>query len=183
MKNLLKFSFLAILCCVSPAVAVPKETGLALQQAPSFTGTWVLDRAASDPMEEMMTAEGLSAIERKMYSRLSEKLEIEQAPAEVVIKTTTSIVTDTQHLVMDGSPQTRDVFRLGSVTSRTNWDPDHKTLVTLTDLTGGDGNPAHGTVRRSIEDKGQTLLQVLTLEVSDHRVISARRIYRRQKAS
>jgi hypothetical protein len=181
MKNLLALTLVAL--CLCPAVAVPKQTGAPARKATNFTGTWVLDRAASESMDEMMTAEGLSSLERKLYSRLAETLAIEQTPTEVIIKTTTSIVTDTQNLITDGSPHTREVFRIGQVTSRTNWDADGKTLVTETELTAGDGSPAHGTVRRSLEDKGASLIQVLSLELADHKVIKARRVYRRQPLS
>jgi hypothetical protein len=165
---------LLIALSVVPALAAPPAHTIKL------AGTWVLDKVKSEPVDDLMAAEGLSALERKMFGRLGVKLEIQQTTESITIKTITSLMSEDELLKPDDSMMSRDVFRVGPVKYHTHWSPDGKALITDTELTAGDGKPALAVVHRSLADGGKTLVQDLTLTLSDKRSFSARRYYHRQ---
>lgn len=156
-------------------------TPAAQQPFIDLSGVWVLDRSASESMDAMMAAEGISAIERRVYSHLGVTLKIRQTPGMVTINMITSVLSELEELKTDGSPQDREVFHVGKVTCKTTWADGGHALVTVTDLKAGDGKPAQGIVHRSLEDNGNTLVQQLSLVLSDGTTIPVKRIYRRKK--
>ena len=159
---------------VLPALAAPPAHTIKL------AGTWVLDKAKSEPLDELMAAEGLSAMERKMLSSLAVTLEIQQTTEAIKIKTITSLMSEDELLKPDDRMMNRDIFRVGPVKYHTHWSPDGKTLITDNELTAGDGKPALAVVHRSLADGGKTLVQHLTLTLSDKRSFSAKRYYHRK---
>ena len=176
MKRWLIFLFLAL---TPLAWALPKEGSQ--QPFVDLSGVWVLDKGASESMDAMMAAEGISTLERRVYAHLGVTLKIHQTPALVTINMITSVITELEELKTDGSPQPREVFHVGKVTTRTTWADGGRSLRTVTDLKAGDGTPAQGIVNRSLEDNGQTLVQQLTLVLQDGTTIPVKRVYRRKK--
>ena len=144
-----------------------------------LSGTWVLDYKASDPMDDLLKAEGFSVIERRLYAHVGVTLTIQQKSEQVVIHVQTAVVNDDEVLRTDGTQQSREVFHIGHVVSRTHWDDGGKALITLTELKAGDGSPANGTVKRTLADNGRSLLQHLTLQLHDGRTIKVKAVYRR----
>ncbi|CAN0404478.1 unnamed protein product [Phaeothamnion confervicola] len=130
-------------------------------------------------MDALLKAEGVGALERKVYSHLGVTLTIKQTDSLVTINMRTSVLSELEELKTDGTPQDREVYHVGKVKCRTTWTDGGQALQTVTDLKAGDGTPALATVHRSLEDK-DTLAQRLTLVLQDGTTIRVKRIYRRR---
>jgi hypothetical protein len=106
----------------------------------NFNGTWVLDLKASDSPEPMMKRMGASVLERKLAT--STKLEsiYSQSGNLLTITTRGPGFSRTEHLRLDGHPETKTEKRTGPYTIRTLWAHHGKELISTstfrTDLTG-----------------------------------------------
>lgn len=147
---------------------------------PDFSGRWLLDSGASQSMDAILAAQGRTWMERKLYDSVSITQVITQTDKELVIVIESSAAPSrTERLNLDGSNQTKETARAGTVTTRTFWESD-TTLTTSTKMKLADGSPADWIIRRSLSDGGQTLVQAVELVAQDGRKYTSRRIFRKQ---
>lgn len=147
---------------------------------PDFSGRWLLDSGASQSMDAILAAQGRTWMERKLYDSVSITQVITQTEKELVIVIESSAAPSrTEHLSLDGTNQTKETARAGTVITRTWWESD-KTLTTSTQMKLADGSPADWIIRRSLADEGKTLIQAVELVAQDGRKWTSRRIFRKQ---
>lgn len=152
-------------------------TALTVVASPSFaadfSGTWVLDLKASDSLDELLKAQGVSWMKRKAIAGLKVTQTVSQTDNQVTIETSSSRGNRSQTLQVDG--ETREVEQdRGTAQVRHEWRGD--------DLQSTSELPKDGGVLtsvRSLSEDGKTLTQSLILKKSDGSTIEVARIFRR----
>lgn len=152
-----------------------------------FSGTWTLDLKAPEAtsMAAILEARGASMLERKTVDNLSITQVITQTEKTLSIRTGTAFGGRTRVLHLDGSAQIDHTDKTGKVESRTFWDKDGTTLVTVTksispDRQKQDRRNSQYTTRRYLKDEGMTLIVDHILTFDDGRKLTARRVLRKQ---
>lgn len=148
-------------------------------QRPSFNGTWVLDQAASESMDAIMEAQGRSRMERMMAKNMAVTQRITQTEKQITIAVESIASNQTDTLLLDGTIETKETPRAGTVQTFTVWDSDGKTLVTTVKMKLKDGNPADMIMRRQLIDEGKTMSMKVELHQKNGQVLTANRILRK----
>jgi hypothetical protein len=141
-----------------------------------FRGQWLLDKKASDSMEPLLEAQGIPSFERRVYCHLTVTLQIEQSKESLKIRFKTPVASDEEEVKTDLTVQEREVPYIGKVAHQSEWLDGGKVLVTHTEVKS---SKQMGTVQRYLEDKGQTLINLVTLTTADGRVLKAKRVFRK----
>jgi hypothetical protein len=94
-----------------------------------FNGTWVLDLKASDSPERMLKRMGVSALERKLAGSTKLESTYSQSGNLVTITTRGPAFSRTEHLRLDGHPETKTEKGTGTYTIRTSWSHYGKELI------------------------------------------------------
>jgi hypothetical protein len=105
--------------------------GLALPGLASvnFNGTWVLDLNASDSPGPMLKRTGVSALERKLAGSAKLESTYTQSGNLLTITTRGPAFSRTEHLRLDGHPETKTEKQAGTYTIRTSWSHHGKELI------------------------------------------------------
>lgn len=150
---------------------------LALAGAPvDFTGTWVLDLAASDSVDALLAETGASWLERQAAGTMPVTQVISQSPATITIMVDSSLIDRTETLSFTG-PQSSTSRTGDAVVTRTSW--DGAVLVTTAVMTTPTGEVRELRIRRQLSDGGRTLRQELALQKPGAKPIKAERVFRR----
>lgn len=169
---------------LSLALTMP-ATGLVLVHpraawaAPTdFSGTWQLDRAASDSMEPLLKAQGISMVERKIASSLDITQVIQQAEDTLDLEVKSTAKNVVQKLIVDGESRRIESDRTGPSMVSHRW----KGTVLITHSIGADpdGVPIRTTITRSLDDGGATMTQTIVQTTDNGTPITVRRVFRRQ---
>ncbi|MEN0066564.1 MAG: lipocalin/fatty-acid binding family protein [Myxococcota bacterium] len=165
---------LRLLCLAWLCLAALPTTALAAP--PDFTGTWQLDRKASESLDPILKAQGVSYIKRKVVDGLSVTLEIQHSDSTFDVKVVTSRKTAQQKWVADNTPraETRDGRE---ITSRHAFVED--ALVSTATGIAPSGDAFEMTTTRLISEDGQTMTLKLACEV-DGKTTNATRVFRRE---
>ncbi|MEL6342996.1 MAG: lipocalin/fatty-acid binding family protein [Myxococcota bacterium] len=140
--------------------------------AADFSGTWILDLSASDSVEPLLKARGVSMVKRKAAASMSVTRIISQSGNSMTVNTVTSAKNETKTYQVDG--QTRTVSGdQGSADISHRWDGE----VMITTAQSAEGTM---TTRRTISADGRTLTEQLTYKGSDGSPIVVNRIYTKQ---
>jgi hypothetical protein len=131
----------------------------------NFNGTWVLDLKASGSPESMLKRMGVSALERKLAA--STKLEsiYSQSGNLLTITTRGPAFSRTEHLRLDGHPETKTEKQTGPYTIRTSWSQHGKELISTSTFRTKNGKNAELIVTRKLTDGGNTLVLSQTLKI------------------
>ena len=148
---------------------------LSLLLLADFSGTWALDREASESMEVLLVeTQDLSWIQRKMLGSIDVNHVIVQTEEAVVVDVVTDVFTRNSTLYTDG--EWRDVtMREGPGKQRTWWDGE--VLVTQSKGPLADGTAATYTTRRWTE--GTTMYMQLTIVADDGRSWKVKRVFKK----
>ncbi len=146
---------------------------------PDFSGTWVLDLSASDPVDDLMRVQGFSFPERQVAARMAVTQTIVQTPDELRIDVESVAKSRREVLHLDGREETIETEKNGPMLTRSSWAPDGATLVSQSRVRLSNGAPAVLRVSRQLRDGGRTLAQRLELEVSGGARYAATRVFRR----
>ena len=140
-----------------------------------FSGTWALDRDASESMDVLLAeTQDLSWIERKMMGSVDINHVIVQSDDAVVVDVVSDVFTRSSTLHPDG--EWRDVtMRSGPGKQRVWWEGE--ILVTESKGQLADGTAATYTTRRWTE--GTTMYLQLTIVSDDGRSWTARRVFKK----
>lgn len=143
--------------------------------AADLSGTWQLDRKASDSPEELLQAQGVGFMKRKAAAGLDVTQNITQEGDQLTIQTVTSANTKTDTIEVDG--ETRSVQgKRGTAKVRHEWRGE--VLVTTSTMPMKDGEGQIVT-QRSLSDDGKTLTQRIELTRPDGSKVSLNRIFRK----
>jgi hypothetical protein len=140
-----------------------------------LSGTWALDREASEPMETLLTeTQELSWIERQLVSSVDVEHVISQDGEAVDVDVVTAIYTRNAKLTTDG--EWRDAtLRTGPAQQRSYWEGE--VLVVVSKGTIADGTDAVYTTRRWVD--GDDMFFELHIAASDGREWTSKRVLRR----
>ena len=141
-------------------------------------GTWTLDRAQSEPMREMLAAQGYNGFEIGVLERVPVTQVIEPAANRVVIRARSSVVQSTEELALD------DVSRpaespLGRIERAAAWDEGGQTLRTRLRYKARNGQDAEMWVTRRRLDAGR-FAQETRVRLADGREFRARQVFVRR---
>ncbi len=148
-------------------------------QHPNFSGKWVLDNKASDPVDEILKAQGVSWLERQAIKSAKIIQDIKQDGTQVTVTIGTVAKSRTEVLKLDGSAQVTEGDRLGNVKSKTFWDTDGSTLVSTIEPTESSQNFTEFKVSRRLQDGGKTLAQTMEMKLKNGQTLKANRIFRK----
>lgn len=151
---------------------------LALAAPIDLSGTWVLDKEASDSVDELLKSQGVSWAQRKVVAGLDVTQVISQSGDSVTVAVDTSKKDRTETLVADGVARqvTSDEGATATVTH--SW--QGSALVTRSSGVDKQGRQAETTITRTLEDGGGTLRQLIEFSADDGTTASAARIFRKQ---
>jgi len=153
--------------------------GAAAQGKVDFSGTWELDLDASDPVDDLLKAQGRSWMERKLAARTKITQIITQSATEMRIAVTSSVMDREEVLRLDGTPMTRKTLKGDEITVTTRWSKDNKALLSETTVQTESG-PAKVVSKRTLKDGGKTMVVETTMTVKGGKVFRARRIFRKR---
>jgi hypothetical protein len=159
--------------------------GQSLQAAepPNFSGIWKVDLHAPEsiPMEAILEAQGVPMMKRKAVDTMPMTQEITQTDKTLTIKAESAMGTQTLTLTLDGRTEIRDTDQnIGKVESRSFWDKNGTTIVSVSKYAMPDGHKAEWTTRRYLQDQGTTLIVDHVLTFDDGRKLNAKRVLRKQ---
>ena len=163
-------------------VAIPTpEAAVAAAAAgkTDFTGTWKLDLAASDSLDEMLAAQGASWVERKAAGSIVVTQKVAHRPEGIEVCVESSFK-HACNLVKIGAGWEEKSGDKGKAKSRTDWSPDGKAVITTSEISLQDGKSAQLVVTRTLEDEGKTTVQLIELKIKDGKSCKARRVLRTQ---
>lgn len=157
------------LLAASPAIAVDH---------PDFSGVWVLDAARSDDADALLAAWGFSWVERQLVKAVTPTQTIQVQGEVLTLVIDAKVMTRTETLALDGSPQTSSSRTGGSVVTRTVW--DGAVLVTRSEGTGPGGARVTLVARRTLEEGGAVMRQALQVIQADGSLVAADRVFRKR---
>jgi hypothetical protein len=131
----------------------------------NLNGTWVLDLKASDSPEPMMKRMGVSVLERKLAASTKLEATYSQSGDLLTITTRGPGFSRTEHLRLDGRPETKTEKRTGPYTIRTSWAHHGKELISTSTFRTKEGKNAELIVSRKLTDGGKTLVLSQKLKV------------------
>ena len=131
----------------------------------NFDGTWVLDLKASDSPEPMMKRMGVSGLERKLAASTKLESTYSQSGNLLTITTRGPAFSRTEHLRLDGHPETKTEKRTGPYTIRTSWSHHGKELISISTFRTKNGKNAELIVTRKLADGGNKLVLGQTLKI------------------
>ncbi|OAI42251.1 hypothetical protein AYO41_04540 [Verrucomicrobia bacterium SCGC AG-212-E04] len=171
--NLRQFAQVLVL-----ALAACAGTARAEDPAINFTGTWKLDRSASDPMREMLKAQGYNALEVSILERVPVTQIMTQTPGGLAIEVRSTVVKTSEQLHFDGQQRADKSNVLGPLTRLCRWSADGRQLLTTTRYNAKSGMGAEMTVTRTIAGAERSrLLQETSVRLSDGREFKARQVF------
>jgi hypothetical protein len=160
----------------SKEAAAAGPDGSAPSPQVDFSGQWVLDVKASDSIDAMLTAIGLSIIERALVNNTTVTHIIHQTADEFTIEVKTAFFSRTDHLPLNGDPaQTTDPSGR-PVESVTAWNDDARRLITKIWVPR---DKQRFTMTRSLDEGHDTMEVLIEFFPKEGKSMTSRRVYRR----
>lgn len=144
--------------------------------ASPFDGVWTLDPDASEPIGEILEAQGLSWIERALAESGTPTHTIRTTGDQAVVDVRSGWYRRQDVLHLDGVPRQVSVARVGDVDVASELRED--ALITRAVLPLRDGRTGVLISERRVLDP-DTLLLVMIFESPDGEVLTADRVFRR----
>ncbi len=145
-------------------------------EAPDFTGTWQLDRKASDSVDPILKAQGVGWLKRRIIGGLDMTQRIQQSGSTIDVVMETSAKTETHHWIVDGKPHVRTLDDGREATSVHHFEGPGLVTTTTGISEGGDPYTLHTT--RTLADDGQTMKVALVCTIGGA-TLKATRLFRR----
>ena len=165
-------ALLLALLLARSAVAGPDEP------PPDFTGTWKLDRNASDPMHEMLKAQGYSSVEVGILAKLPVTQIMTQSPSGMEIAIRSTVIKTQEQLRFDGVSYPDKSNVLGPLVRASRWSPDGRYLLTVIRYSAKCGLSAEMTVSRTISSpERKQMIQDTKVRLGDGREFKARQVF------
>ena len=153
----------------------------AQDQTPNFAGTWKLDRSQSDPMREMLKAQGYNALEVTILEKVPVTQVVVQSRDGMSIEIRSTVVKTSEQLRFDGQSHPDRNNVLGPLERLSRWSPDGRQLLTTTRYNAKCGLGAEMTVTRTIAGTERNrLMQETKVKLADGREFKARQVFLRQ---
>lgn len=146
---------------------------------PDFTGTWKLDLAASDPLDDLLDAQGAPWVAKKAAKTLVVTQKVALKPEGLEVCAESSLRSKCTIAKIGAGWEDRETEQ-GKGRARTDWSADGTALITVTEAKLKDGTPVELRMTRTLEDAGKTTVQLLELKAKDGKAHKARRVLRKQ---
>ncbi len=164
-------------------LAAATHTARAEDPPVNFAGTWKLDRAASDPMREMLKAQGYNAVEVSILERVPVTQVMTPTSDGLAIEIRSTVIRTSEQLHFDGQARPEKHSVLGPVVRVSRWLPDGRHLLTMTRYNAKCGLAAEMTVTRTVAGTERSrLMQETSVRLADGREFRARQVFVRQDA-
>jgi hypothetical protein len=173
------------IACMSMVVCLGWSAGaLAQDPPPNFTGTWKLDRSLSEPMREMLKAQGYNAIEVGILEKVPVTQIVIQSRDGMSIEIRSTIVRTSEQLRFDGQSHPDRSNVLGPLVRLSEWSPDGRQLLTTTRYNAKCGLGAEMIVTRTIAGTERNrLMQETRVKLADGREFKSRQVFVRQESA
>ena len=149
----------------------------------NFTGTWKLDRGASDPMHEMLKAQGYNALEVSVLEKVPVTQVMTQSPDGLAIAIHSSVISTQEQLRFDGQLHADKNNVLGPLVRISRWSADGRQLLTVIHYSAKCGLRAEMTVTRSfLGAERRQMFQETRVRLIDGREFKARQVFIRQES-
>lgn len=146
------------------------------EDVPDFSGTWLLDEDASDSVDPILKAQGVSWFKRKIMGGLKLTQRIRQSGNTLDVTFVTSAKTQQHEWIVDGKPHVRTLDDGREATSTHRFEAG-KLVSETTGISKG-GDPYTLLATRSLEDGGQTAKVALVCTVKGQ-MFRVTRVFRR----
>ena len=141
-----------------------------------FSGQWQLDVKASDSMDPILEAVGLSFLERALFNNSVVTHIITQTAERFTIEVKTAFFSRTDNLPLNGEP-TPTVDPAGRpVESTSVWSDDARQLITRIRVTP---DQQEFTMTRSLDEGQDTMEVLIEFFPKEGKSLTSRRVYRR----
>ena len=163
----------------SIAVMMGWSAGALAQDLPlNFTGTWKLDRSLSEPMREMLKAQGYNSVEVTLLEKVPVTQVMSQTRDSLTIEIRATIVKTSEMLRFDGQAHPDRNNVVGPLVRLSQWSADGRQLLTTTRYNAKCGIGAEMTVTRTISPTERNrLLQETKVKLADGREFKARQVF------
>lgn len=154
--------------CVSLALAGPTD----------FSGTWVLDAAASDDMSPMMEAQGIPGWQQSIAKRMgiSQKIVDHGELVEIVYKAS---VFSEQHDVRADGVKRAVKNKRGFVEEQLHVRQPDGSIESEVRWTTTSGVPVVVRVHRFLDESGKTMVLANTIQLGDDAPVPIKRVFRK----
>jgi len=154
---------------------------LSQDQTTNFTGTWKLDRSLSEPMREMLKAQGYNAVEVSILEKVPVTQIMNQTRDGLAIEIRATVIKTSELLRFDGQQYADRNNVVGPLVRKSQWSADGRQLQTTTRYNAKCGLGAEMVVTRTIAPNERNwLFQETKLRLADGREFKARQVFVRQ---
>jgi hypothetical protein len=141
-----------------------------------FSGRWELDLKASDSLDEILKACGVSLAERWILDKAPILQDVKQTPSEVTIDITSGPYHRNDVMLLNGQRVNAEDPAGRPVESSTVWNEDGTALITS--IWARSDQPPW-VMTRTLSDDGNTTIVLNEVSTPEGRPIACKRIYRR----
>jgi hypothetical protein len=171
-----------------PQAAAPAETvdtaepasGEKVDPQPSprvdFSGKWEFDAEASDSLDPILEAIGISFIERALVNNAVVTHTITQTADDMTVEVKSGFFSRTDHLTFDGEPTATTDPTGRPVEATSHWSDDGKSLITKIFVKA---DKQDFTLTRSMDEAHDRMQVLVELLNNDSKTLSCRRVYKR----
>ena len=154
---------------------------LGQDQTANFTGTWKLDRSLSEPMRDMLKAQGYNAVEVSILEKVPVTQIMNQTRDGLTIEIRATVVKTSELLRFDGQQYADRNNVVGPLVRKSQWSADGRQLQTTTRYNAKSGLGVEMVVTRTISPNERNwLFQDTKLRLADGREFKARQVFVRQ---
>ena len=159
--------FLSMMLCAAPSAF-----------AGDVQGTWVVDLEASDSLDPLLEAQGVSWAKRKLANSVEVTQTYVRKGAQVTLDVKSPVGTRTETLTTDGKLRSVTT-ELGKMQVSHRWDGEVLVTKQVRETKAGQLTV---TVRREVSADGKTMTLRMTLERPDEKRVVVRRVFRKTKS-
>jgi hypothetical protein len=170
----------ALLCACAAAVPAASEAQDASSEPRDYSGSWRLDKHASDPIGPLLERQGYSWIRRKAADAMSITLVVEASESEVKESFDSTLVSRERLMLMDGEYRDAKDALGNPIRVRSFWN-EEGSLVVEEQVTLPDGKPGLSRMTRQVASDGSGMTNLIELVVEGEATLRSRRVFQRER--
>lgn len=146
-----------------------------------FSGSWELDKDASDSMDAIFDLQKISWVKKKMGANLDAKPVIRQTSEGLIIAFDNVAGKTTQHLYFDGKEHLTQNPAGHDARFTSTWSKDGKALISTGPSITEDGLKGTLTEVRELSEDKTTMILTVSVKLANGKSASVRRVFRKKK--
>lgn len=143
-----------------------------------FSGVWNLDLSASDPIDEILKAQGKSRFERRVAKSMSVTQSIIQTSDTMSVHIKSIAMDNTQNFPLDNQWRFVDTPKMGKVNMKNYWLEKGFAIATEMQIQANK-KPALMRAIRTLTDNGTTMVLEILLILENGKQYQADRVFRK----